>query len=485
MYLTHVCLYLIYKSACVIPFYLTSLSSALANTRTSTLLIMAEPNSKQSACCGEVEQGNCCQSNGESTARTYSGRGGDESVRNPTNNTRPQDASDAKRRKERREKRRKARARRKIPEELKNDPKLKRAVSVLPSNYDFEIFKSIHRIRESGAKLTAIQFPEGLLCYATVIGDILEQFTGTEILIQADVTYGACCIDDLGAAALGCDLLIHYGHSCLVPISKTTIEVMYVFVTIDIDLAHFVGCVSLTFPEKTARLSLMGTIQFTPTILKAGQLLRKMGYAHVLLPQAKPLSKTEVLGCTSPILPESEVDAFVFVADGRFHLESAMIHNPSVPSYQYNPYSKTMTRERYETPQMLKQRKEAIGVARGASHFGIILGTLGRQGNVEILKRLRQAITDAGKESFVLLLSEIYPSKLQLFDNVECWIQVACPRLSIDWGRAFEKAPLLNPYEAHVALGKTEWRQTRYPMDFYSKTAENNPWTNYHEEKKK
>jgi diphthamide biosynthesis enzyme Dph1/Dph2-like protein len=29
------------------------------------------------------------------------------------------------------------------------------------------------------------------------------------------VTYGACCIDDYSARALGCDLIIHYGHSCL------------------------------------------------------------------------------------------------------------------------------------------------------------------------------------------------------------------------------------------------------------------------------
>ena len=34
-------------------------------------------------------------------------------------------------------------------------------------------------------------------------------------VILADVTYGACCVDDYSARALGCDMLIHYGHSCL------------------------------------------------------------------------------------------------------------------------------------------------------------------------------------------------------------------------------------------------------------------------------
>lgn len=34
-------------------------------------------------------------------------------------------------------------------------------------------------------------------------------------VILADVTYGACCVDDYTARALGCDMLVHYGHSCL------------------------------------------------------------------------------------------------------------------------------------------------------------------------------------------------------------------------------------------------------------------------------
>ena len=375
-------------------------------------------------------------------------------------------------------KKRRNRRRNEVPDSIKNDPQLLKASSVLPSNYNLEVPKTIHRIRERKAKLVGVQFPEGLLCYATIICDILETFTGCETLIMAEVTYGACCVDDLGAAAVGCDLLVHYGHSCLVPISHTTVEVMYVFVTIDIDLAHLIGCVQLTFPNKNIRLALMGTIQFTPTILKAAQVLqKKLGYSIVTTPQAKPLSKTEVLGCTSPKL--FDTDAFVFVADGRFHLESAMIHNPSVLSYQYNPYNKIMTQEFYETPKMLATRQTAIAKAKDQTKWGIILGTLGRQGNVKILERLKKAMDDAGKKYFVLLLSEIFPSKLALFTEVGAWVQIACPRLSIDWGRAFERAPLLNPYEAHVALDKTTFKST-YPMDFYAKGS--GPWTNYYDD---
>ena len=41
------------------------------------------------------------------------------------------------------------------------------------------------------------------------------RFTGCDTVIMGDVTYGACCVDDFTARALGCDLMVHYGHSCL------------------------------------------------------------------------------------------------------------------------------------------------------------------------------------------------------------------------------------------------------------------------------
>ena len=43
----------------------------------------------------------------------------------------------------------------------------------------------------------------------------VSRFTDADTLIMGDVTYGACCVDDYTAKALGADLLVHYGHSCL------------------------------------------------------------------------------------------------------------------------------------------------------------------------------------------------------------------------------------------------------------------------------
>lgn len=85
-----------------------------------------------------------------------------------------------------------------------------------------------------------------------------------------------------------------------------------------------------------------------------------------------------------------------------------------------------------------------------------------------------------------ILLSELSPAKLALFQpHISAFVQTSCPRLSIDWGYAFDK-PLLSPYEVAVALrklptwldkvahGKEHEGTGIYPMDFYGASS---PWS--------
>ncbi|KAJ8903694.1 hypothetical protein NDN08_004795 [Rhodosorus marinus] len=360
-----------------------------------------------------------------------------------------------------------------VPEEILQDQVLVRDVAALPSNYNFELFKTVWRVRRAGAKKVALQMPEGLLMYASVIGDVLKKHcNGPDVIVLGDVTYGACCVDDFSASALGCDFLVHYGHSCLVPVQSCKIPMLYVFVEIHFDPKHLLDCIREEF-EKGTKLALLGTIQFVATIQALKSELID-DFLEIIVPKARPLSPGELLGCTAPQL--GDVDVLVYIADGRFHLESVMIANPTVKAYKYDPYSKAFTVEEYGHELMMRNRLSTIVNAKSAKRFGVILGTLGRQGSLAIVNRIKAALNAAEKEYMVVLLSELQPAKLKLMEGrVEAWIQIACPRLSIDWGMAFSK-PLLTPYEAYVALGKVEWR-SQYPMDYYAKGG--GEWSNY------
>lgn len=364
-----------------------------------------------------------------------------------------------------------------IPDELLHDVNLNSAMKVLPQNYNFEIPKTIWRIRQKGAKRVALQMPEGLVMFATTIADIIETFTEADTVIMGDVTYGACCIDDYTAKALGVDLLVHYGHSCLIPIDQTSgIKMLYIFVDIKIDALHFLNTVKLNFPTNV-KIGLVSTIQFVATLQGVANELRREGY-EITLPQSRPLSPGEILGCTAPVM--SYVDVFIYLGDGRFHLEAAMIANPKLKAYRYDPYDKKFTEEFYGHIEMQTVRKQAISEASNASRFGLILGTLGRQGSTKVMEHFQGQLTKLSKEGVVVLLSEIFPDKLRLFPDIGAWIQVACPRLSIDWGKAFDK-PLLTPYEGAIALREAEWQadEQNYPMDFYANESRG-PWTPNH-----
>lgn len=525
-----------------------------------------------------------------------------------------------------------------IPPEILDDPKLNAAIAgILPPNYNFEIHKTIHHIRRNGSTCVALQMPEGLTLWATGIADIFERFTDATTVIMGDVTYGACCVDDYTAMALGCDMLVHYGHSCLIPVDQTSIKTLYVFVEIAIDPMHLGSTIRANFPsdkglfrskilgsgkgkgrldesmngleETTAKmeigveetripngesqsttaaatsqqvpthLALVGTVQFVNAIqglkdtLEEPEPLDEDGHpisqsktrrlmltdgSHALdashldiksyatgsykitVPQIKPLSPGEILGCTSPRLP-TDVDAVIYVGDGRFHLESVMIANPRIIAFRYDPYTKKFVRELYDHAEMRQMRGEAVREAQKSTvaaeestqestapvsasasssvgAWGVILGTLGRQGSLSVLSHLRSSLSahQPPVPHVPILLSELSPAKLALFgDHLAAFIQTSCPRLSIDWGSAFSK-PLLSPYEAAVALGKAKgWEESvkglgmkrrqddspaisseepstkqeernkqdfeggDYPMDFYA-DASLGPWTPRH-----
>jgi len=415
-----------------------------------------------------------------------------------------------------------------------NDELQKYINESLPTNYNFEVEKTLARLQEAKSKHVVLQFPEGLVVWGDSISHIIEYFIpGIQVSIMGDVTYGACCIDDVLVQTLGGDFLVHYGHSCLVPINEGVgVPVLYIFVDISIDIEHFGNTIKHNFPPRSDvwgnHLAILSTVQYSSIVYTAVQKLRSEYAPKIItIPQSKPLSSGEVLGCTSPVIKASnqasrsdgccsgggsgsvtdledtkdsasasvnaddaetyriiaamDVDAVVFISDGRFHLESAMIQNPSIPFYKYDPFSKKITRERYDHILMKRNRMAAINLFRRiisenkGSKIGILQSTLGRQGSIGIVESVSKKLGDK-LTSFTLLASELEPNRVELLakGGVAALVQVACPRLSIDWGHFFN-IPVITPYELQVAIGLTKWRKI-YPMDFYA--IDGGTWSN-------
>ena len=68
--------------------------------------------------------------------------------------------------------------RQQVPDSVLHDAALNAALSALPPNYNFEVHKTVWRLRQARAARVALQFPEGLLMYACTLADILQDHAG-------------------------------------------------------------------------------------------------------------------------------------------------------------------------------------------------------------------------------------------------------------------------------------------------------------------
>ena len=71
---------------------------------------------------------------------------------------------------------------------------------------------------------------------------------------------------------------------------------------------------------------------------------------------------------------------------------------------RYDPYGRVLTEEHYDHKGMRQARRKAIEAAQKAKQFGLILGTLGRQGNPRILDHLQGVMQQKGL-SFTVVCS--------------------------------------------------------------------------------
>lgn len=426
--------------------------------------------------------------------------------------------------------------------DLQNAELLKEAIRVgLPTHYNFEIFKTIKRINElksiSGddSNFTVyLQMPEGLLVFSQSISLILQHFAQTNVVIIGEITYGGCCIEDQlmnmiessNSRFPNQSLLVHYAHSCLIPFEELAISnesnianILYVFVEINLLSDHFIQTIKHNFKQED-KVALLSTIQYHSTIVSSLKQLNEYFLNPVIIPVCDPLAWGETLGCTSAVI-DDDVEKCIFLSDGRFHLESAMMQNPDKTFYLYEPFSKKITRETYNHRLLHEMRKSSIInsfkinqmggsnlIDDGVIIVGIFFSTLGRQGSFAILERLEKLINKYNIEishRTKIFACSIFASDLSaesinnnILEGVDYSIQLACPRLSTDWGIYYTK-PILNSYEAFVLFGNlsnnnfqffndmendldiscSEFSYLRtYPMNYWASNG--NIWCNYY-----
>lgn len=156
-----------------------------------------------------------------------------------------------------------------------------------------------------------------------------------------------------------------------------------------------------------------------------------------------PLSKDGRLDYIIPKLSTDSVEIPLYLGHGRFHLKSAMVQDCFLPPYRYDPYARKLAGLKYGREETYGLRRDVISSASKEKMWGLILGSFGRPGSSYTMVMIKNIISQQETSFVSLLLSNVFPGTLALMSDINCRVQIAYPRLSIDWGYALLK-PLLN-----------------------------------------
>ncbi|PXF46870.1 2-(3-amino-3-carboxypropyl)histidine synthase subunit 2 [Gracilariopsis chorda] len=369
----------------------------------------------------------------------------------------------------------------------------------------------------------ALQFPDNLLHFAPLIFEALRHFTFmnqneqgktsvTDInyFVLGDTSYGECCVDEVAAQHLYSNLVVHYGSACLSP--TRSLPVLYVFPRFTFADPQ-AACT--TFKKSMDEVLRLDTVSRVVILYDLGLecCFRKdrfqigqncVSFAsfdtekdiHVAMPRAQNVHNVVEPASDSRggAADKTFVGAHVF-ENGKtpeqntafvwytYSLEkedfSAMVRNAAIQLSTGASYSCrkffgiSLTAEQFDsnklidTSRILRKRFAAVGKVESAERIGIIPGTLGVSGNVEIIERCKTLIKQSGKRSYVILVGKPNPVKLANYPEIDVFVLVACPQNGIIDSKEYLR-PIITPFELEAAiLNGGDIFSSSYTMEFH------------------
>lgn len=297
-----------------------------------------------------------------------------------------------------------------------------------------------NEIRRANAKRILIQSPEGLKTRIQEMARHIESSLSIDTLISCDPTYGACDLRDKEAKALGCDLLLHIGHTDFGV--KPALPVIYLPYPIDFDpLPLLKKHIDELEPYK--KICAFTTSQFLHCLEKAKSFLEASGKEVFIGKHHRAGTQGQALGCDySSALPfEKQADCFLYLGTGLFHPLGLALRTEK-PVFSLDFETQKLVNMEKEKRRLERIKAYHIGQAKEARKFGILVSTKEGQLFLGMAERIKKKLQAAGKHVWIVVSDEVTPAKLMGME-FDVLVNCACPRIDEDF-ELFKK-PILNP----------------------------------------
>lgn len=326
------------------------------------------------------------------------------------------------------------------------------------TGYDIDLETVVKKIKDNDYKTVIMQVPDGLKTHIAKFFNYLEIETNVDIIISADPYYGACNILNYDFKNLDVDLIVQIGHTPIPEIKKTTIPTIIVNAISDLDITK---CIEKAIPKlQGKKIGLVSTAQHIHTIENVKKILIENNFKPVIGKGDNRLySKGQILGCNFSAATSiaDDIDSFLFIGSGNFHPLGLMLSTKK-PIIACDPYSNEIRgKELGDLKDMvLRQRYGAIARSKDARIFGILIGTKLGQQRKKLAYEIKKKIKSKQKKSYIFALNYFYPSAIESFRDVDCFVSTACPRIPIDDYMQY-KIPIITPVELDIVLGFKKW----------------------------
>lgn len=306
--------------------------------------------------------------------------------------------------------------------------------------------KIFQEIKNRKSVSVALNAPDGLLPKVQqTASNVMKRF-GIPAFVLADPTWGSCDLNSNGAKVLGTSLLFNIGHT----INMESFEKNVIMIDAFDDISFEKVAKKSINVLQGKKISLLTDSQHLHEIEPVKKILEEGGITVVIGHGKGQLNDGQVFGCEFYPAKEIEeqVDVNVFLGQSNFHAAGVALAT-NKPTYVLDPYFNEVREVSEFAKKLQKKATLAIYKAAEAETFGIIVGL--KEGQISKLSALKfkRELEKEGKSVQLIALTDITNERLKNLKGIDAFIQVACPRISID--NQFDM-PVLSTPQANALL---------------------------------
>ncbi len=285
----------------------------------------------------------------------------------------------------------------------------------------------VEELKKIGVKKVFIQYPEGLTLKIVDISKKLEK-EGFEVIVCIEPCYGSCDLRDMEAKRLGCDVILHIGHSDFG--LDNELPVVYWEYEIDVDpIPALEKELHKLKPYK--KIGLITGVQFVKAMNKVKEYLEKNGkeiFVHKTLKYPG-----QVLGCCvySAEVIEDKVDCFLYVGAGKFHPLGVAI-KVDKPIFSLDLEKNEIISLEKERMKYLKKKAWHENQLKEAKSVGILVSWKKGQNRIDEARKLKKDLEEKDKEVTILAFDRVTKEKMEGL-KFDVLVNMICPRFDDEY----------------------------------------------------